>query len=82
MPCQITDLKKFLSICARKDARCVKIKHNKTESKFKVRCSRYLYTFVITDKTKAARVEQSIHPSVKKVIVTARTHAAAKTGPK
>lgn len=82
MPRQVKDLKEFIAICVRKDARCVKIKHNLNESKFKVRCSRFLYTFVIADKKKAARLEQSIHPSVKKITVTARSHAAAKASPK
>lgn len=72
MPREIKDLKEFLSICARKDARCVKVKKNKTETKFKVRCSRFLYTLVVNDKKKADKIQKSIHPSVKQVQVTAR----------
>lgn len=30
--------------------------------KFKVRCSRYLYTLVITDKEKAEKLKQSLPP--------------------
>lgn len=78
MPREIKNLKEFLSICTRKDARCVKVKRNPTATKFKVRCSRFLYTLVVADKKKAARIEQSIHPSVKKITVSARSHAAAK----
>eukprot|EP00796_Vickermania_ingenoplastis_P010099 gene10099-7066_t len=78
MPREIKNLKEFLSICTRKDARCVKVKRNPTATKFKVRCSRFLYTLVVSDKKKAARLEQSIHPSVKKINVTARSHAATK----
>lgn len=40
----------------------VKIKKNKDNVKFKVRCSRYLYTLVITDKEKAEKLKQSLPP--------------------
>jgi len=82
MPREIKNLKEFLAICSRKDARCVKVKRNPNLVKFKVRCSRYLYTLVVSDKVKARRIEQSIHPSVKKIIVTARSHAACKASTK
>ncbi|KAG7260487.1 hypothetical protein CRUP_005200 [Coryphaenoides rupestris] len=42
----------------------VKIKKNKTNVKFKVRCSRYLYTLVITDKEKAEKLKQSLPPGL------------------
>lgn len=32
--------------------------------KFKVRCSRYLYTLVITDKEKAEKLKQSLPPGI------------------
>ena len=70
MPREIKDLKEFLSICSRKDARHVKVKKNPSATKFKVRCSKYLYTLVVADKKKADRIQKSIHPSVKKVEVT------------
>lgn len=34
-----------------------------TKYKFKVRCSRYLYTFVISDADKADKLRQSLPPS-------------------
>ena len=40
----------------------VKIKKNKDNVKFKVRCSRYLSTLVITDKEKAEKLKQSLPP--------------------
>ena len=70
MPREIRDLKEFLSICSRKDARYVKVKKNADATKFKVRCSKLLYTLVVNDKKKADRIQKSIHPSVKKVTVT------------
>ena len=40
----------------------VKIKKNKENVKFKVRCSRYLYTLVIQDREKAEKLKQSLPP--------------------
>lgn len=40
----------------------VKIKKTKDSVKFKVRCSRYLYTLVIQDKEKADKLKQSLPP--------------------
>ncbi|NXF66965.1 RL38 protein, partial [Ciccaba nigrolineata] len=46
------------------DPAAVKIKKNKDNVKFKVRCSRYLYTLVITDKEKAEKLKQSLPPGI------------------
>uniref|UniRef100_G1U4G2 Large ribosomal subunit protein eL38 n=1 Tax=Oryctolagus cuniculus TaxID=9986 RepID=G1U4G2_RABIT len=59
MPRKIEEIKDFLLTARRKDAKSVKIK-NKDNVKFKVRCSRYLYTLVITDKEKAEKLKQSL----------------------
>lgn len=40
----------------------VKIKKNPENTKFKVRCSRFLYTLVIRDKEKAEKLKQSLPP--------------------
>merc|ERR1712108_80117 len=53
MPRQIQEIKDFLLKARRKDARSVKIKKNPDNVKFKVRCSRFLYTLVVNDKEKA-----------------------------
>lgn len=42
----------------------VKIKKTKDSVKFKVRCSRYLYTLVIQDKEKADKLKQSLPPGI------------------
>lgn len=47
MPKEISEIKDFLVKARRKDAKSVKIKKNKTNTKFKVRCSKYLYTLVV-----------------------------------
>ena len=81
MPRQIPDLKQFLDICSRRDAKGVKIKRNKLNTKFKVRCSSYLYTLVVNDAKKAEKIEKSIHPTVTKTIITrGKGKKASKTG--
>lgn len=36
-----------------------------TQTKFKVRCSRYLYTLVLNDAEKAEKLKQSLPPTLK-----------------
>ncbi|ORY97746.1 60S ribosomal protein L38 [Syncephalastrum racemosum] len=62
MPKQIKDIKEFLEIARRKDAKSARIKKNEDSIKFKVRCSRYLYTLVVKDKAKASKLKQSLPP--------------------
>ncbi|XP_006869753.1 PREDICTED: 60S ribosomal protein L38 [Chrysochloris asiatica] len=64
VPRKIEEIKDFLLTARRKDAKSVKIKKNKDNVKFKVRCSRYLYTLVITDKEKAEKLKQSLPPGL------------------
>ena len=42
----------------------VKIMKTRDKVKFKVRCSKYLYTLVVTDKEKADKLKQSLPPGV------------------
>lgn len=56
----------------RKDAKSVKIKKTGTVTKFKVRCSKYLYTLVVADNDKANKLKQSlvrVPPAVHCVVV-------------
>ncbi|GFY61148.1 60S ribosomal protein L38 [Trichonephila inaurata madagascariensis] len=46
------------------DPSSVKIKKNSENVKFKVRCSRFLYTFVIQDREKAEKLKQSLPPGL------------------
>ncbi|KAI8621055.1 ribosomal protein L38e [Chytriomyces sp. MP71] len=64
MPRQITEIKNFLEIARRKDAKSIKIKKNGSQSKFKVRCSRFLYTLVVSDADKAKKLKQSLPPGL------------------
>uniref|UniRef100_A0A8C2XC54 Large ribosomal subunit protein eL38 n=1 Tax=Cyclopterus lumpus TaxID=8103 RepID=A0A8C2XC54_CYCLU len=70
LPRKIEEIKDFLLTARRKDAKSVKIKKNKDNVKFKVRCSKYLYTLVITDKEKAEKLKQSLPPELKVLRLT------------
>ncbi|KAK5793581.1 hypothetical protein PVK06_034733 [Gossypium arboreum] len=62
MPKQIHEIKDFLLTARRKDARSVKIKKSRDVVKFKVRCSKYLYTLCVSDAEKADKLKQSLPP--------------------
>eukprot|EP01026_Neomeris_dumetosa_P056080 TRINITY_DN5121_c0_g1_i1.p2 TRINITY_DN5121_c0_g1~~TRINITY_DN5121_c0_g1_i1.p2 ORF type:complete len:121 (-),score=8.77 TRINITY_DN5121_c0_g1_i1:190-552(-) len=64
MPKQIHEIKDFLLTARRKDAKSVKIKKTAGVTKFKVRCSRYLYTLCVTDPDKAEKLKQSLPPGL------------------
>ena len=53
-----------------------KTKNNST--KFKLRCSRYLYTLKIDDQSKAEKIRSSIKPEVKKIEISDKTRNADK----
>jgi len=66
MPKQITEIKEFIVTARRKDAKWVRISKNIDKTKFKVRCSKYLYTLVVSDKdkSKVERIRQSLPPNL------------------
>ncbi|MCO5590232.1 hypothetical protein L7F22_044201 [Adiantum nelumboides] len=68
-PKQVTDIKHFLEIARRKDARSARVKKTVkasggSQTKFKIRCSRYLYTLVVDDAEKAEKLKQSLPPGL------------------
>ena len=63
-PKQMLEIKEFLITARRKDAKSVKIKKVGTKTKFKVRCSKYLYTLVVDDVNKANKLKQSLPPTL------------------
>lgn len=71
MPKEITDIRDFLQKARRSDAKLVKIhKHkSKLQTKFKIRCSRYLYTLVVKDKEKADKLTQSLPPGLDRKVI-------------
>ena len=67
MPKQITDIRDFLGKARRKDAKSVKIAKRKNVTKFKIRCSRYLYTLCVEDAEKADKLTQSLPPGLSRM---------------
>lgn len=64
-PKQIHEIKDFLLTARRKDARAVRVKKAAGGvTKFKVRCSRHLYTLVVADAEKANKLKQSLPPGL------------------
>lgn len=64
-PKQIHEIKDFLLTARRKDARAVRVKKAANgATKFKVRCSRHLYTLVVADAEKAGKLRQSLPPGL------------------
>jgi len=66
MPKETSDIRDFLKRSRQQDAKYVKIKKDKTFTKFKLRMSRYLYTLKVTDQQKADKIAQSFPPGLKK----------------
>eukprot|EP00630_Chrysocystis_fragilis_P001923 CAMPEP_0197392280 /NCGR_PEP_ID=MMETSP1165-20131217/3627_1 /TAXON_ID=284809 /ORGANISM="Chrysocystis fragilis, Strain CCMP3189" /LENGTH=69 /DNA_ID=CAMNT_0042917901 /DNA_START=168 /DNA_END=377 /DNA_ORIENTATION=- len=66
MPKEITDIRDFLQKARRRDAKLVKILKRKGMVKFKIRCSRYLYTLRVTDAEKADKLTQSLPPGLQR----------------
>ncbi|KAF2263622.1 ribosomal protein L38e [Lojkania enalia] len=66
MPSEVSDIKQFIEICRRKDAKSARIKKNKKAGniKFKVRCHRFIYTLVLKDTDKAEKLKQSLPPGL------------------
>jgi large subunit ribosomal protein L38e len=50
----------------RSDAKLVKIRKRESQTKFKIRCSRHLYTLVVTDAEKADKLTQSLPPGLER----------------
>ncbi|KAH9822153.1 ribosomal protein L38e [Melampsora americana] len=72
MPREVKDIKAFLLTAQRKDATACRIKKSTRKTgpgtttpvtKFKVRCSKYLYTLVLTDSEKAEKLRASLPPN-------------------
>lgn len=68
MPREVKDIRDFLKLTKREDAVDVKIKSLKKSGgrKFKIRCSRYLFTLVVADPNKADKLSQSLPPGLTK----------------
>mmetsp|Transcript_28003 Transcript_28003/g.38888 ORF Transcript_28003/g.38888 Transcript_28003/m.38888 type:complete len:80 (+) Transcript_28003:64-303(+) len=74
MPKQIHEIKDFILTARRKDARRVILKRGKGPTvKFKVRCSRYLYTLCVSDPAKVEKLKQSLRPGLDVKEITAKS---------
>ncbi|ESW97420.1 hypothetical protein KL930_000131 [Ogataea haglerorum] len=71
---EITDIKQFVELARRADVKVATIKTNTKlnangkkfkQTKFKVRGSKYLYTLIVNDATKAKKLIQSLPPTLK-----------------
>ena len=60
MPKEIKEIKQFLITAKKADAKSVVVKKTAGSTKFKVRTSRFLYTLVVSDAAKAAKLFQSL----------------------
>ena len=75
-PKAIKDIRVFLETVRRKDARFVKIWRAKPGAKggpvtkFKIRCSRYIYTLRVEESEKADRLKASLPPGLKKIDIS------------
>ncbi|ORM39781.1 60S ribosomal protein L38 [Babesia sp. Xinjiang] len=74
MPRALKDLRDYLAVLKRPDATVVTVykkagKGGATLTKFKVRCSRYLYTLTVPNHAKASKIEASIPSHIKKIVI-------------
>ena len=76
-PRQIIEIKQFLLTARRPDAKSVKIKKSGSVTKFKVRCSRLLYTLCVEDQDKADKLKQSLPPGAPRRLVLQLQHMRA-----
>ena len=66
MPKEIKEIKEFLLIARREDTKALRLtkKAGSQQQKFKLRCSKYLYTLVVSDAQKAEKLLASLPPSL------------------
>lgn len=65
MPKEIKEIKEFLLLTRRADVRGpLRITSSGGVEKFKLRCSKYLYTLVLDDKTKGEKLKASLPPAL------------------
>jgi large subunit ribosomal protein L38e len=66
MPKKNNEIRDFLLKARRTDAKLVKIRKRSNQTKFKIRCSRFLYTLVVEDAEKAEKLTQSLPPGLER----------------
>ncbi|KAI1614282.1 60S ribosomal protein L38 [Exophiala viscosa] len=80
MPSEVTDIKQFLEIARRKDAKGARLKKSSKSKdiKLKIRCKRYLYTLILKDSDKADKIKQSLPPTMPFQEISNKTKKAKK----
>jgi len=69
----VKDIKEFLQLSKRADAKSVKIKKPTSRNpvtKFKIRCSRFLYTLKVKDADKAEKISIALPPVLTRKEIT------------
>ena len=64
MPKQIFEAKKVIELLKKDNVRAIRIKNNGENTKFKVRCAKYLYTFVSTEQKTTDDIRKAIPQNV------------------
>ena len=64
MPKQIFEAKKVIELLKKDNVRAIRIKKNGENTKFKVRCAKYLYTFVSTEQKTTDDIRKAIPQNV------------------
>ncbi|EKE37009.1 ribosomal L38e family protein [Entamoeba nuttalli P19] len=59
-PKQVQEFKQILKLLKSGSIRAVRVKTNGENTKFKVRCAKYLYTYICADKAKAEELKKAI----------------------
>ncbi|EDO06816.1 Ribosomal L38e family protein [Babesia bovis T2Bo] len=77
MPRALKDLRDYLAVLKRPDATAVTVykksgKGGVVLTKFKVRCSRFLYTLTVPNHAKASKIEASIPSHLKKTVIASK----------
>lgn len=72
---EIKDVKTFLTTLKRPDAKGIivvkkKLRNGNFVTKFKTRCSRFLYTFVVTNQARANKIEASLPSGLPKKVIS------------
>ena len=72
MPKQVKDIKEIMKLLKAGSVRAVRVKKNADNTKFKVRCSKYLYTYVCKDEKKAEDIKKAIPSEILTVEIANR----------
>lgn len=67
-PKESKDIRAFVQLVRREDAKSIKVKENEDCTKFKLRLSKYLYTLAVRDAAKAAQLAKTLPGGMQAVV--------------